>query len=370
MSALLPRVWDVFCRVIDNHGDLGVCLRLARHLHARGMTVRLWVDDPRALAWMALNDTERAWCHPWPDGDWRPEPPCDVAIETFGCHLPERVQAQLARRPPRAWINLEYLSAEPWVERAHGLPSPIMEGPARGLSKRFCYPGFSAHTGGLLGPDPVQPTLAPATQDLLSAMAPGHRRVSLFCYPHAPLAALLQRLAHEPTQVLVLGGAPLHERVDAAWRAAPAAVQRHVRCVPLPWLDQAQYDALLAACDLNVVRGEDSFVRAQWAGRPFLWHIYAQDDGSHANKLAAFLHRWLADLDPASQDRWRTAAQAWNGLRPPGELAQSRDDGIPERGGAQAAAHALAWRERLQHLPDLTQTLCDWAEANPASGLE
>ena len=29
-------LWDLFCRVIDNHGDLGVCWRLARDLAARG----------------------------------------------------------------------------------------------------------------------------------------------------------------------------------------------------------------------------------------------------------------------------------------------------------------------------------------------
>ena len=45
--------WDIFCKVIDNHGDLGVCWRLACGLAAQGETVRLWVDDPSALAWMA-----------------------------------------------------------------------------------------------------------------------------------------------------------------------------------------------------------------------------------------------------------------------------------------------------------------------------
>ena len=25
--------WDIFCRVIDNHGDMGVSRRLARQLH-------------------------------------------------------------------------------------------------------------------------------------------------------------------------------------------------------------------------------------------------------------------------------------------------------------------------------------------------
>ena len=38
--------WDVFCRVIDNFGDIGVCWRLARQLAGDfALHVRLWVDD-------------------------------------------------------------------------------------------------------------------------------------------------------------------------------------------------------------------------------------------------------------------------------------------------------------------------------------
>ena len=36
---------DLFCRVVDNYGDLGVCWRLARQLAGEhGVAVRLWVD--------------------------------------------------------------------------------------------------------------------------------------------------------------------------------------------------------------------------------------------------------------------------------------------------------------------------------------
>ena len=47
------RSWDIFCQVIDNFGDIGVCWRLAADLAARGHQVRLWVDDASALHWMA-----------------------------------------------------------------------------------------------------------------------------------------------------------------------------------------------------------------------------------------------------------------------------------------------------------------------------
>ena len=47
------RSWDIFCKVIDNYGDMGVCWRLAADLASRAHRVRLWVDDLAALSWMA-----------------------------------------------------------------------------------------------------------------------------------------------------------------------------------------------------------------------------------------------------------------------------------------------------------------------------
>jgi len=135
--------WDVFCRVVDNHGDLGVCWRLAADLGARGEQVRLWVDDPRALAWMAPAGAPGVAVVPWqaplPDVT-----PGDVVVEAFGCNPPDAFVKRMAQRRP-VWINLEYLSAEPYVERSHGLPSPRPEG-----MKWFFYPGFTPATGGLL----------------------------------------------------------------------------------------------------------------------------------------------------------------------------------------------------------------------------
>lgn len=166
-----PLLWDLFCQVIDNHGDLGVCWRLATQLAARGQEVRLWVDDARALAWMAPGAVEGRWrgiqVLPWtrpfhtgmPPDDLARLPRADVWIEAFGCEIaPEFIAAhghftlgsgQKESKNP-VWINLEYLSAEPYVERCHALPSPVMHGPGQGLTRHFFYPGFTPRTGGLL----------------------------------------------------------------------------------------------------------------------------------------------------------------------------------------------------------------------------
>jgi uncharacterized repeat protein (TIGR03837 family) len=316
--------FSVFCRVVDNHGDAGVCVRLARALVRRGQAVRLFIDDARALAWMG--DLDGIQIAAWPQAEDQPILG-DVLIEAFGCELPLGVQAAWARSPGKAWINLEYLSAEPYVERSHGLPSPIMSGPARGCIKRFCYPGFTPATGGLLRDADIE---APSPD--LGTRA-GERTVSLFCYPHAPLMALLDALADAPTHLLVCGGIELPPSPPS------------VRVSRLPWLSQRDYDSLLRHCDLNLVRGEDSFVRAQWAGKPMLWHIYPQQDGVHADKLDAYLR--LRQIDS-------TAWRVWNGL-------SSQTLSLDTMWTPPMRAEAQAWREQLHALPDLVDTLMTMA---------
>ncbi|HKX41718.1 MAG TPA: elongation factor P maturation arginine rhamnosyltransferase EarP, partial [Burkholderiaceae bacterium] len=267
-------VWDLFCRVIDNHGDLGVCWRLAADLAGRGESVRLWVDDAAALAWMAPHGHAGvevvAWQEPLAE-----RAPGDVVIEAFGCELPEAHLRRMAQRAvPPVWINLEYLSAEGYVERSHGLPSPQSSGPAAGLRKWFFYPGFTARTGGLLREPGLMARRQAFDRDAWRvergwAPRPGERVISLFCYEQPALATWLQRFAQQPTLLLATAGHAARQ-VEAALGPSLAMGALRARIVePLP---QLEYDHLLWASDLNIVRGEDSFVRAQWAGVPFVWH--------------------------------------------------------------------------------------------------
>ena len=138
-----PLAFDLFCRVVDNFGDVGVAWRLAAALGERGHPVRLWIDDASALDWMAPGGTSGVQVHPW-DAAAAATQAGDVVIETFGCELPAPFVACMARRPNApVWINLEYLSAEPYVERCHGLPSPQASGPGAGLRKWFPRDGVS-----------------------------------------------------------------------------------------------------------------------------------------------------------------------------------------------------------------------------------
>lgn len=263
----------------------------------------------------------------------------DVVIEAFGCALPNAFQARMADGPVPVWINLEYLSAEAYVARSHGLASPVMHGPARGATKWFFFPGFTPNTGGLLreldlfeAPTPASAPTDPtprntrkhptqqATFDrttwlaelpLDKALAPHERLISLFCYEPVALTTLLNQLsqADEPTRLLVTQGRPC-AAVEVATQSLNMAItgsgQLHIS--PLPYFNQADFDRLLWSCNLNFVRGEDSLVRALWAGQPFVWQLYPQDDGAHHDKLRAF------DMAMEMPAGLRKFHALWNGL--------------------------------------------------------
>jgi uncharacterized repeat protein (TIGR03837 family) len=343
-------LWDIFCKVIDNHGDIGVCWRLSAQLAARGEQVRLWVDDGTALQWMAPQGAPGVEVLPW-QMQASVASAGDVVIEAFGCELDAAFQAALAEqartrgRQP-AWVNLEYLTAESFAQRSHGLPSPVLAGPAAGLTKHFFYPGLVARTGGLLRePDLL---LRQARFDRAAWLrrqgvepAAGARVVSLFCYEPPALEAWLAQLAAgpEPTRLLVTAG-----RATAGVRRALASSQSNASALAitfLPLLTQLDFDHLLWSCDLNFVRGEDSLVRALWAGRPFVWQLYPQDDDAHHAKLRAFLD-WLQA--PAS---WRAFHRFWNG----------EATSLPDMPVAEWAEAALQARERLLREPDLVTQL-------------
>ena len=296
---------DIFCAVIDNLGDAGVCWRLARQLAVeQGWRVRLWIDDPAPLASLAPAQTVVDVRH-WAE-NFSTVPAADVVIEAFACTLPPAyITAMKSRQRPPVWINLEYLSAEAWVAGCHGLPSP-----QAGLQKYFFFPGFAPGTGGLLRENDYAVPPAPVFDDTLTL------DISLFCYDNPRLPGLLDdwRDGNRRIRCHVCAGLP--QRQVAEWLGEAFATGRSARrgqltLHALPFLPQTGYDSLLGRCHLNFVRGEDSFVRAQWAERPFVWQAYPQPDNAHLAKLDAFLERYRAGENTAAFFR------AWNGTGSP-----------------------------------------------------
>lgn len=350
------RRWDLYCRVIDNLGDAGVCWRLAADLASRGQIVRLVIDDEAPLRLIAPAGAPGVTVHPWPGPE---DEPGDVVIEAFGCELPasriSAIGARAAQGRPPVWLNLEYLSAESYVERSHRLPSPQTIDDQPGPTKWFFYPGFTPRTGGLLREASLAAARGAFQRDDWLAqhglhVRPGERVVSLFCYENTRIPELLSTLAEQPTLLLLTPGhaqQQVPETMPLLQQLEPA-----LRVHRLPWLDQAGYDRLLWSCDLNFVRGEDSLVRAHWAGVPFVWQIYPQEDGVHAQKLQALLQRMQAP--PELARLW----WAWNGLS---------ESGWPVWPDAEAWARIThscrAWQAGLEAQGDLCSQVLGFVQS-------
>jgi uncharacterized repeat protein (TIGR03837 family) len=340
---------DIFCRVVDNFGDVGVCWRLAKCLaREHSFAVRLWIDDLDVFARFEPS-IDRAHHGQSVEGieirrlrEDLPEsvliPMADLVVQGFGSPLPAAYLRAMTRRSPHpVWVDLEYLSAEPWVDGFHGRASPQTR---LGMVKHFFFPGFTAASGGVLREAGLEARRAAFQADAhgqalwwsrlgVAPAASGERRASLFCYPNRAAVTLLDALARDATTqwtVLVPEGMLEAELAmlfaGSAVDVGQAHQQGHLLVHRLPFLPQDEYDKLLWSCDLNFVRGEDSFVRAQWAGRPFIWHIYPQQGRTHLDKLDAFLDRytqhWPVDAALALRavwTDWNTAsdaiAQSW-----------------------------------------------------------
>lgn len=366
--------WDIFCRVVDNFGDIGVCWRLARQLaHEYGLDIRLWVDDlestqrllPEVDTVLPVQKVDGIAIH-----HWKPEfsfdAVADVVIEAFACELPDIYLREMAEARP-IWLNLEYLSAESWVEEYHLQPSPH---PRLPLNKTFFFPGFTERTGGLLREKGLfaardafvqrQQLADPGTHDSL--------QVSLFCYPFAPIRQLLSIMAQGPQ--------PVHCRIPQTG-ILPAvcdffgvpllAVGQQISTGQLtveilPFLSQDAYDRLLWSCNLNFVRGEDSWIRAIWAARPFIWQPYRQEEDTHLLKLQAFFDVYnrvneATDSEAAARTSLEQFHRAWVG----GELQAAHWQQLLQQLPA-LQAHAGQRAEDLAKQPDLASKLVIFCE--------
>lgn len=358
--------WDIFCVVVDNYGDIGVTWRLARQLVAEyDQQVRLWVDDLETFARLCPGASAEAaqqwqqgveirlWPQPWCDAE-----PADVVIEAFACDLPPSyINAMTASGRRILWLNLEYLSAEDWIVGCHALPS-LQSG---GLQKYFFFPGFEAATGGLIREADLlgrrddfrrEGRAAAFLASLGVGLEPEARLLSLFAYENGAVAGWLDALACDsrPNQLLVPEGRVLGD--VAGWLGEPAAAagQRFVRGTltldVVRFMTQEEYDQLLWCCDFNAVRGEESFIRAQWAGRPLVWHIYPQEDDAHWVKLGAFLDLYCHGLSAPAEAALRGYWRAWNG----GE------------------GSAAAWRALLGQYDELLAHAEQWTGKQVANG--
>jgi uncharacterized repeat protein (TIGR03837 family) len=370
--------WDIFCAVVDNYGDAGIAWRLARMLTCEhGLSVRLYIDALAPLARLApaldaARDVQkidgievRAWGGP--QASFSSTEPGDVVVEAFGCGLPAPyLDAMSARASPPVWINLEYLSAERWIEDCHGLAS---RHPTRALTRYFFFPGFSSASGGLLRERDLFAQRDRFRSDARARAAfwrklgveppPRSFTVSLFCYADAPITALFDAWAAGDAPILCIVPEGVAHQAIERWSTGAASTwpregltRGRLALARIPFVSQDDYDRLLWACDANFVRGEDSFVRAQWAARPLVWNVYPQAEAAHRLKLEAFLDRYLAPLDPDGGCEFAAFSRAWNGDGDVGPTWKALFDAR-----AKLTAHARAWADDLARQSDLATAL-------------
>ena len=371
--------WDIFCAVVDNYGDIGVCWRLARQLVAEhGFAVRLWVDDLASFARLCPQLDPRAAeqevggveVHRGHTDFPTDLAAADVVVEAFACHLPEPYVAAMAARPlPPVWINLEYLSAEPWVEDCHAMASPH---PRLSLVKHFFFPGFAPGTGGLLRERDLIARRDTFLGDDLSRAAfwrdagfapPGRDAlvVALFGYRNPAAGELMRAFAAGDRPIvcalsegpLLRGAAGFFGRQDL--RVGEQLARGGLTLLALPFVALDRYDELLWASDINFVRGEDSFVRAQWAARPLLWQIYPQAEDAHWTKLEAFRALYCAGLEPRAAEAISGLWRAWNRAEGVFDAWTAFEPCLPA-----LQRHAEAWCRRLSGQTDLASRLADF----------
>ncbi|MEI6859522.1 MAG: elongation factor P maturation arginine rhamnosyltransferase EarP [Shewanella sp.] len=330
------RHWDIFCTVIDNYGDIGVTWRLAKQLALDfNIDVRLWVDDlnsfshilpelditlsQQKIMGVRIYHWRQYLLEKWQGGE--------ALIEAFACTLPPWVLGPLTSldQAPK-WLNLEYLSAEPWIDGCHGLPSLQ----SNEISKHFYFPGFTPSSGGLICEhnlfderdkwqgDPENK--ARLLQELnIEGVNSEDTLISIFSYENSALLNLCQswRQAKNTIHALI----PIGHSLNSLKHLVPAGLNLtpgdslildslilHI----LPMTNQHSYDRLLWSCDFNIVRGEDSFIRAQWAAKPFIWHIYNQKNDTHLDKLSAFSDLYINSLDNVTGQAWSSLNLAFN----------------------------------------------------------
>ena len=358
-----PLRLDVYCRVIDHLGDIGVCHRLARSLRAETVwEIRLICDQPELARRLADSSLDGAAWEAWPDEQQTVLPLPEVVLSAFGCDLPLQVRDQLriqSQQSPQSqrspldpnrqclWIHLDYLSAEAWVSTHHGLYSYKSDG----VMQAFVFPGFGADTGGLPGdpPDDLKHEESQSNQALLKQTATVKPlRLFVYVYEHAPLAKWLKAIG-ETKQVL------MPEHLADGSLGASLRCQEHVQLKILPACTQRQWDREMMHCDLLFVRGEDSWVQAMRSGKPWLWQPYPQALDTLNSKLSALIEKMSEVLSRLEGWHWwREALYAW-GM---GQAQPPETFSLLCEGRAIWQALAQTWSEHCNALPRLDRTLC------------
>lgn len=305
---------DIFCEIIDNYGDIGVVYRVAKELKKNFPESKIRVFLNRLEEFKKINSQVQELPFQKIDGieyitfDFVKEKAKElstsqVIIEAFGCKIPEEYM-EIAYENSELLINLEYLSAEDWIEDFHLQSSPLGKGK---IKKLFFMPGFTERSGGIIADSNYLERIKKVLKDreyyekkYLSDIEDRESKLvgTIFSY-EKNFTTLLEDLKSLDREIVILAmGEKTQESFRKIFEKNSIAYFRNsikygkIEIRFLDFLNQEEYEELINIVDFNFVRGEDSFIRAVLTGKPYMWHIYCQEDYAHMDKIEGFLDKY------------------------------------------------------------------------------
>lgn len=335
----------IVCRIIDNFGDAGFSLRLALEICKRNHSVKLLCDDIQILLQLAPPELpSNLKLLEVQQGDKLGDQLCETnaVIECFGSSscpasaLSNPIIQSCVGQVP--WLVVDYLSAESWIEEFHGVKSI---NPQTGYESTYFYPGFSNKTGGVIHSDclPFETVKKPEKRK--------KQKIFVFCYPQAPLDRLASALMN-------------HQQLVVSEKCVTTKIKR---VETTPFCPITEFDQLLMHSDWCFVRGEDSFVRAQLIGKPFVWQIYPTMDRAHEGKLASFFEIYTETLAREAKAALKDLWWAWNGLNE--NINFEATWSHVDQHYCALEQHANEWALKLRNGPDLVSEILTTIQDSP-----
>lgn len=291
---------DIFCNVIDNFGDAGVVYRFAKELKKKEEQKKIRIFLNRYDEFAAINPKidinknsqliDGIFYLLRESSDLENIIPAEIIIETFGCDINELYLEKINKKT--VILNLEYLSAESWIEDYHKMQS-FTSNP--NIKKYFFMPGFTEKTGGLI----INSDKKEKSRDILKEYYSGeleNKKIgTIFSYEHN-FENLIEDIFKLKNQYLLLiMGEKSKESFKISMDKEFIQLEEgyfkkdNLEILFMPFVTQEKYDEIISVTDFNFVRGEESLARAALSGIPFIWHAYLQEDMVHMDKVDAFL---------------------------------------------------------------------------------
>ena len=315
---------DIFCEIIDNYGDIGVVYRTAKELQKIFPKSKIRAFLNRLDEFKKINSQVLDLPSQNIDGieyitfDYLRDNAnelltAQVIIEAFGCQIPKEYM-EIAYDNSELLINLEYLSAEDWIEDFHLQSSPLGRGK---LKKVFFMPGFTEKSGGVIADSNYLERIQRVLENkefyekkYLSDIEDRENKIvgTLFSY-EKNFTPLLEDLKKLDKDVVILAmGEKTQDSLRKILKNFSIEDFRNslkygkIEIRFLNFLNQEEYEELINIVDFNFVRGEDSFIRAVLTGKPYMWHIYCQEEYAHMDKIEGFLDKYRRVIENFSDE--------------------------------------------------------------------